>query len=98
MGWIRITLLFIRGLLRDRMELAAENLAFRQQLAILERKSKCPRLQRRDRVFWAILSRIWPNWCSALLIVQPETVIRWHRNGFKLFWRWRSRTGKVGRP
>jgi transposase InsO family protein len=55
-------------------------------------------LRKRDRIFWALLSRVWPNWRSALLIVQPDTVIRWHRRGFKLFWRWKSRTGKVGRP
>ena len=48
--------------------------------------------------FWAILSGIWKIWRSALLIVQPDTVIRWHRTGFRLFWRWKSRSGKVGRP
>ena len=75
MGWVRILLLFIRGILRDRTELAAENLALRQQLAALHHKSKRPRLRKRDRIFWAILSRIWPNWRSALLIVQPDTVV-----------------------
>ncbi len=98
MGWIRILLLFIRGILRDRTELATENLALRQQLAVLERSAKCARLRKRDRVFWAILCRIWPNWRSALRLVQPETVVRWHRQGFKLFWRWKSRTTGVGRP
>ncbi len=82
----------------DRTELALENLALRQQLAALHLKSKRPRLRKRDRIFWAVLSRIWENWRSALLIVQPDTVIRWHRQGFKLFWRWKSRTGTVGRP
>ena len=79
MGWIRILLLFIRGILRDRAELAAENLALRQQLAVLERTAKCPRLRKRDRIFWAMLSRICPNRRSALLNVQPDTVVRWHR-------------------
>jgi transposase InsO family protein len=97
MGWIRIFGLFLRGVLRDRTELAAENLALRQQLAILQQKSKTPRLRRRDRIFWALLSRIWADWRSALLIVLPDTVVRWHREGFRLFWRWKSRTGKVGR-
>ncbi len=95
---IRILLLCIRVSLRDRAELAAENLALRQQLAALQHRSKRPRLRKRDRIFWALLSRIWPNWRCVLLIVQPDTVLRWHQRGFKLFWRWKSRTGKVGRP
>ena len=80
-----------------RAELAGENLALRQPLAILQQKSKTPRLRQRDRIFWALLSRIWVNWRSALLIVQPETVVGWHRRGFKLYWRWKSR-GKPRRP
>ncbi len=98
MGWIRILLLFIRGILRNRTELATENLALRQQLVILQQKSNRPRLRDRDRILWAILSGIWRNWRSAILIVQPDTVVRWHRQGFKLYWRWKSRAGKAGRP
>ena len=98
MGMIRILVLFLRGVLRNRTELAAENLALRQQLAIFQQKSKTPRLRRRDRIFWAILSRIWTGWRSALLLVHPDTVVRWHRQGFTLFCRWKSRTGKGGRP
>ncbi len=71
--------------------------ALRQQLAALQHQSKRPRLRKRDRIFWAILSRLWTNWRSALLIVQPDTVVRWHRRGFKLFWRWKSRA-RPGRP
>jgi len=96
MGPIRILVLFFRGVLRDRTELAAENLALRQQLAILQQNSKTPR--RRDRIFWVWLSRIWAGWRSVLLIVQPDTVVGWHRQGFKLFWRCKSRASKVGRP
>jgi len=59
MGPIHVMLLLIRGVLRDRAELAAENLALRQQLAALQHKSKRPRLRKRDRIFWAILSQIW---------------------------------------
>ena len=84
---VRIVVTVFGAFVRERSELAAENLALRQQLALFERRSKCPRLRKRDRVFWAILSRIWPKWRSALLIVQPETVVRWHRQGFKLSWR-----------
>ncbi len=95
MWLIRILLLCIRVSLRDRADLAAENLALRQQLSALQHRSKRPCLRKRDRIFWALLSRVWPNWRAALLIVQPDTVVRWHRQGFKLFWRWKSRTGRV---
>ena len=98
MGSIRILMLFRRGVFRGRAELAAENLALRQQLAILQQKSRTPRLRKRNRIFWALLSRIWTDLRSALLIVQPDTVVGWHRQGFKLYWRWKSRIGKVGRP
>jgi transposase InsO family protein len=63
-----------------------------------QQKSKTPRLRRGDRIFWVSLSKLWSGWRSALVIVQPDTVVGWHRQGFKLFWRWKSRTGKVGRP
>ncbi len=97
MGLIRILVLFIRGILCNRAELAVENLALRQQLAILEQRSKRPQLRKRDRIFWAWLSRFWSNWRSILVIVQPETVVRWHQQGFRLYWRWKSRK-KPGRP
>lgn len=82
----------------SRRALLAENLALRQQLAVLRRSVARPRLRRRDRLFWVVLSRLWSPWAGALNIVQPETVIRWHRQGFKLYWRWKSRRGKPGRP
>jgi putative transposase len=80
------------------MALAAENLALRQQLAVLQTSMKRPRLRKRDRVFWVWLSRLWADWRSSLMIVKPDTVIRWHRPGFRLYWRWKSRTKKRGRP
>ncbi len=98
MSLLRVLLVLIRHVVADRTELAAENLALRQQLAVLQQKSKRPRLRKRDRIFWAWLSRFWSNWRSALVIVQPETVVRWHQQGFRLYWRWNSRSGKVGRP
>ena len=98
MSLLRMIILILRTLLPDRAELAAENLALRQQLAILEQHSKRPRLRKRDRMFWAILSRIWAGWRSALLIVQPDTVVRWHQQGFRLYWRWKSRSRQPGRP
>ncbi len=84
-------------LIKSRASLAAENLALRQQLAVLRLSVKRPKLRRRDRLVWAGLSRLWPGWNSVLVIVKPETVIRWHRQGFRLWWRWKSKT-KNGRP
>ena len=78
-------------------QLALENLALRQQLAIVHRKSKRPKLTKADRAFWVALCRLWPDWHNALLIVKPETVIGWHRKGFKLYWTWKSRH-RGGRP
>lgn len=87
----------LRALLARRVNLAMENLALRQQLAILNRKTARPRLRNRDRFFWVWLSKLWPHWRSALLIVQPDTVVKWQRQGFRLYWRWKSRR-KGGRP
>ncbi len=78
--------------------LALENAALRQQLAIYRRKQKRTRLQPEDRFFWIALRRLWPQWTRPLAIVQPATVIGWHRKGFRLFWRRRSRPAKIGRP
>ena len=80
-----------------RAALAAKNLAPCQQVAVLQRSVKRPRLRRRDRIFWVWLSRLWRGWRSSLIVVQPETVLRWHREGFRLYWRWKSRK-RCGRP
>ena len=88
----------IRSLLVPRLVLVTENLALRQQLLVLLRATKRPRLRNRDRLFWIALSQLWKNWRSSLVIVKPETVIKWHRQGFKCYWRWKSRSGRVGRP
>lgn len=83
--------------LRSRRELALENLALRHQLAVLQRQSKRPPLEDRDRLFWSGLRRLWPSWDKALVLVRPETVVRWHRAGFRHYWRRKSRRG-CGRP
>ena len=98
MGVLKACVLFFRGMLVPRSRLAIENLALRQQLAVYKQSVKRPKLRPRDRIFWVWLSRLWSNWRSAISIVQPETVIGWHRRGFKLYWRWKSRNGKPGRP
>jgi putative transposase len=77
-------------MLIPKVRLAIENLARRQQVAVFKQSVKRPKLRPRDRVFWVWLSWFWPRWRSALIIVQPETVIRWHRQGFKLYWRWKG--------
>ena len=82
----------------DRAALHTEILALRQQVAVLKRKRPRPLLRKADRVFWVILSCLWPGWRHALVIVRPETVIGWQRRGFRLFWTWKSRRGKPGRP
>jgi len=78
-GVVNVILIAVWAMLIDLSTLAAENLALRQQLAVLRHSVKRPKLRRRDRVFWVWLSQLWRNWRSVLVIVQPETVIRWHR-------------------
>jgi putative transposase len=63
-----------------------ENLALRQQLAVLKQRHPQPRFSAPDKLFWVILRRLWPGWKYSLLLVQPETVVRWHKAGFKLYW------------
>ena len=97
MGALQLLTALLRHLLQSRATLVAENLALRHQIVILQRSVKRPRLHRRDRIFWVWLSRLWRGWRSSLLVVQPETVLRWHREGFRLYWRWKSRS-RCGRP
>ncbi len=87
-----VTILFA-----SRAKLAAENLALRHQLGVLGRSVKRPRLRKRDRIFWVWLSKLWPDWRAALVVVKPATVIAWHRKGFRLYWTWKSRH-RGGRP
>src|SRR2546422_7960581 len=88
----------LRAALRTRTDLTLENLALRQQLALLRRRSKRPQFGRLDRLLWVWLSNQWAGWREALHLVRPETVIRWHRQGFRAFWTWKSRRRRVGRP
>jgi putative transposase len=88
----------LRFLFAPRLELIAENLALRQQLALLSRTAKRPKLRTQDRLFWSTLSSLWKNWRSALIIIKPDTVVRWHREGFRNYWRWKSKARNSGRP
>ena len=84
---------------RTRASMHVEILALRHQLAVLQaRPRKRPSLGSVDRLLWVILSRLWAQWRTALVIVKPETVIGWQRKGFRLYWRRKSRAGKSGRP
>ena len=84
---------------RSRAALELENLALRHQIGVLQRSaSKRPKLTPLYRVLWAWLSGIWSDWRSALAIVKPETVVAWHRAGFRLFWTWKVHLGQPGRP
>jgi len=90
-------LLTVRSYLRSRAALQLEVIALRHQLEVLNRsRPRRLRLVRADRWLWAWLCRSWTGWRTALVIVKPETVIAWHRQGFRLFWTWKSR--RRGRP
>jgi putative transposase len=94
--WLGIVVCTLRSVFRARRELALENLVLRQQLATFKHRHPRPRLTDADRLFWVWLSSIWSGWRSSLHIVQPDTVVRWHRQGFRYYWRWKSRPR--GRP
>ena len=87
-----------RSAFRSRVALELENVALRHQLNVLKRSVPRPRFTPADRYLWVVLSRVWQNWRTALAIVRPETVIAWHRQGFRLFWAWKVRRGQPGRP
>jgi putative transposase len=85
-------------LFRSRGNLVLENLVLRQQLAVLKRRRPRPRLALVDKLFWVTVSRFWSGWKEALIVVRPETVVRWHRAGFRMYWRLISRVQiQVGR-
>jgi len=88
----------LRSALRSRADLAFENLALRQQLAccLASTTRRRPYITLADRWFWVTLRRIWSRWLEVLVFVKPETVVRWHRAGFRRYWTWRSR--RRGRP
>ena len=90
-------LVAIRAFFRSRSDTALEVLALRQQVAVLKRKRPRPKLNSWDRLFWTALRQCWSRWADVLVLMKPDTVIGWHRAGFRLYWRWRSRP-RGGRP
>jgi len=95
--WLGILVGTLRSSVRTHRELALENLALRQQLAVLKARQPRPRLTEIDRIFWVLLSRLWTSWQHSLQLVRPETVVGWHRQGFRCYWAWKSRPRR-GRP
>lgn len=91
--WITLASAWLRG----RSDLALQNAALRQQLAMYEHRRR-PHVRDADRLFWVILARLWPRWREALVAVRPETVVRWHRAGWRRYWTWKSRPRRRGRP
>ncbi len=88
----------IVAVFKDRADLVAENIALRHQLSCLRHQKSRPKLRTIDRVFWVLLSRFWSRWMELLAMVKPATVLAWHRQGFSLFWRWKSLKRGPGRP
>jgi putative transposase len=97
MNFVHALWILFRSLVVAHCHLAFENLALRHQLAVLHRTSPRPNLQRWDRWLWIWLLRRWSGWKSALMIVSPATVVRWHRQGYRWYWRRRS-AARPGRP
>ena len=93
--YVQLVLRTLRRAARGRGDLLLENLALRQQLAMFERH---PTIRDGDRAFWSLLAGRWPSWRGAVVVVSPETVVRWHRAGWRRHWRWKSRSERAGRP
>jgi transposase InsO family protein len=85
----------LRATLRDRTDLIAENVLLRHQLTVLTRPTRMrPRLRRRDQLIWVLARLVRRDWRRHLVVVTPDTVVRWHRRGWRLFWRSGARTGR----
>jgi putative transposase len=98
LGLICGVFIWLGSFIRSRHDLGPEIVALQQQLVVLKRRSKRAHVRRSDRLFWVLLRRAWPQGAKSLLIVKPDTVVRWHRKRFRLYWRFRSQSERVGRP
>ena len=98
MSTLTLLITFLGSLFKSQRQLALENLALRQQVTILRQSVKRPRTTAADRLFWILFSRYVVDWRHILHGLHPDTVVRWHRRGFRLYWRWKSRRPKRGRP
>ncbi len=95
---LRAVIAFAMASFRSRAALQFEILALRHQIGVLQRSVKRPKLTPADRVLWAWLCCIWKGWQSGAFIMKAATVVGWYRKGFGLFWSWKIRRGKLGRP
>lgn len=95
---MKYLLVMLRSSVRERGDVVLENIALRHQLEVLSRTQKRPQLRPADRLRWSSLSRIWSAWRRHVVIVQPDTVVGWHRTAWRYYWRWRSRGPVAGRP
>jgi len=87
-----------RSLFKSRRQLVLENLALRQQLVMIKPSVKRPRVSPVDRLFWVLFSKYVDGWRAMLHTLHPDTVVRWHREGFRRYWNWKSRRRRAGRP
>ena len=95
---LRLLLALVAASFRSKSSLEAENAALRQQIIVLRRKLRGRvKLSNADRLFFVWLYRLFPSVARAMLIIRPDTLVRWHRAGFRLYWRWKSRR-PIGRP
>src|SRR5215472_12935551 len=92
--FLRLSFGTLVRLFRSHRRLLLENLALRQQLVVLKRRHPRPRLDWSDKLFWLVVRRCWSGWKQALLVVTPETVVRWHRGGFRWYWKLISKVRK----
>lgn len=97
MSGLRHLVLLLRLFVEDRQRLALENVALRHQLAVLKRSVKRAKIHDSDRMFWILMKRMLAEWRDAVHFVKPDTVVRWHRKGFRYYWKRKSRS-KPGRP
>lgn len=97
-GFVRLCFGVLARMFQPRQILLIENLALRQQLIVFKRQHSRPKLAALDKLFWVLLRRCWSSWKTTLIVVSPDTVVRWHRAGFRLYWRFISRVRRpVGR-
>jgi Integrase core domain len=94
---VSLLLSTLARLFRGRHDLVVENLLLRHQLHVALRSRPRPDLKTRDRFFWLVARSLYPEWKRHVILVRPETVVRWHRRGWRLYWRWRS-SHHLGRP
>ena len=96
--YVRLLIGLLRRSMRERRDLLMENPVLRQQLAIYARQPRRVRLRNEDRLLWSVVARTWSPWRSRLRLVQPDTVVRWHRTAWRRYWTWKSRSRRTGRP